>query len=53
MYQNYYYENKELTIKIGEIDFVYTGKLTDAKTIDGSFTQAGMTFDLDLAMAEE
>lgn len=47
------FENKELVIKISEFDFVYTGKLTDAKTIDGSFTQMGMTFDLDLTKAEE
>lgn len=44
---------KELIVKIGELDFVYTGKLTDAKTIDGSFTQMGMTFDLDLTKADE
>lgn len=47
------FENKELTIKLGAIDFVYNGKLTDAKTIDGSFTQSGMTFDLDLTKKEE
>lgn len=47
------YENMELTIKINELDFVYTGKLTDATTIDGSFTQMGMTFDLDMTKKEE
>ena len=47
------YEDKELTIKVSEIDFVYNGKLTDAKTIDGSFTQMGATFDLDLTKKEE
>jgi len=47
------FEDKELTVKIGSIDFVYTGKLTDAITIDGSFTQAGQSFDLDLTKKEE
>ena len=47
------FENKELTITVSEIDFVYNGKLTDAKTIDGTFTQMGMTFDLDLTKKEE
>ncbi len=47
------FENKEFTIKIGELDFVYEGKLIDAKTIEGSFTQRGMTYDLDLTKKEE
>jgi len=47
------FADKELSIKIGQLDFVYTGKLTDAKNIDGSFTQMGQTFDLDMAKAEE
>jgi hypothetical protein len=47
------YEDKELTITVEEHDFVYTGKLSDAKTIDGSLTQRGMTFDLDLTRKEE
>lgn len=47
------FENKELTIKLDAIQFVYNGKLTDAKTIDGSFTQFGVTYDLDLTKAEE
>ena len=33
------FAEKELSIKIGQLDFVYTGKLTDSKNIDGSFTQ--------------
>jgi hypothetical protein len=32
---------------------VYTGKLTDAKNMDGSFTQMGQTFDLDMTKSEE
>lgn len=44
---------KEFTVKIGQLDFVYTGKLTDAKTIDGSFVQMGQTFDLDLTKQVE
>ncbi len=47
------FEDKELTVKVGGIDFVYTGKLTDVTTIDGSFTQAGQTFDLDLTKKED
>lgn len=47
------FEEKELSIKIGELDFVYTGKLIDAKTIEGSFTQMGQTFDLNMTKKEE
>ena len=47
------FADKELSIKIGQLDFVYTGKLTDAKNIDGSFTQMGQTFDLDMTKSEE
>ena len=47
------YENKELSIKVGGIDFVYTGKLVDAKNIKGSFTQMGATSELDLTKKEE
>jgi len=44
---------KELSIKISQLDFVYTGTLTDATNIDGTFTQMGQTFDLDMTKAEE
>jgi len=47
------FADKELSIKIGQLDFVYTGKLTDAKNLDGSFTQMGQTFDLDMTKSEE
>jgi hypothetical protein len=47
------YENTDLTVKISQLDFVYTGKLKDAKTIEGSFTQMGQTFKLDLTREEE
>jgi hypothetical protein len=47
------YLEKELTVKITQLDFVYTGKLTDARTIDGSFVQMGQTFELDLTKKEE
>lgn len=47
------FENTELVIKKADLDFVYTGKLTDAKNIDGSFTQFGQTFDLDMTKADE
>jgi len=47
------FADKELIVKISQLDFVYTGKLTEAKTIDGSFTQMGQTFDLDLTKKDE
>ena len=47
------FADKELSIKIGQLDFVYTGKLADAKNLDGSFTQMGQTFDLDMTKSEE
>jgi hypothetical protein len=47
------FENKELSVKISEYDFVYTGKLVDAKNIKGSFTQFGQTYDLNLTKQEE
>ncbi|MDF1576018.1 MAG: hypothetical protein P1P86_12595 [Bacteroidales bacterium] len=47
------FSEKELSNKIGELDFVFTGKLTDAGSIDGSFTQIGQTFDLDLTRQDE
>ena len=46
------FTDKELIIKIGQLDFVYTGKLTDARNLDGTFTQMGQTFDLDMTKAE-
>jgi len=46
------YVDKELSIKISELDFVYTGNLIDAKSIKGTFTQMGQTFDLDLTKKE-
>ena len=47
------YENKELSIRVSGIDFVYNGKLVDAKNIKGSFTQKGVTNELDLIKKEE
>ena len=47
------FENKALSVKISELDFVYTGELVDAKNIKGSFTQMGQTFDLNLTKQEE
>ncbi len=46
------FAEKELSIKIEQLGFGYTGKLTDPKNIDGSFTQLGQTFDLDLTKAQ-
>lgn len=45
--------DKELVIKIDEVDFVYTGKLIDDKNIEGGFIQMGMEFDVNLAKKEE
>ena len=47
------FKNKELIIKLAQGDFVYTGKLVDAKNIKGSFTQMGATHELDLTKKEE
>ncbi len=47
------YKDKELTIKYGEIDFVYTGKLTGKKEVTGTFTQMGATYDLNLTKKDE
>jgi hypothetical protein len=40
--------DKELVIKIDDIDFVYTGKLIDEKNVEGGFIQMGMEFDVNL-----
>jgi hypothetical protein len=45
--------DKVLIVKIGEIDFIFTGTLTDSKNIDGAFVQFGQSYDLDLTKAEE
>jgi hypothetical protein len=47
------FENKELIIKLAQGDFVYTGKLVDAKNIKGSFTQMGATREMDMTKKEE
>lgn len=47
------FADKELIIEIGQLDFIYTGKLTDASKIEGSFTQMGQTFDLNMTKSEE
>lgn len=45
--------DKELVVKIDDIDFVYTGKLIDDKNIEGGFLQMGMEFDINLVKKEE
>lgn len=45
--------DKELVIKIDDIDFVYTGKLIDDKNVEGGFIQMGMEFDVNLVKKEE
>jgi len=47
------YVKPDLRIVITELDFVYTGKVTEENKIDGSFTQMGQTLDLDLTKKEE
>ena len=47
------YKDKELTVKMAEIKFVYVGKLGEDNEITGAFTQAGATFDLNLTKKEE
>lgn len=46
------YENDELIIEIQDISFIYNGKLNKPGTIDGSFTQNGQSFKLDLSREE-
>ena len=45
-------ENDELLIEISNIGFVYKGKVIESKGIEGTFTQAGQTFKLDLSQNE-
>jgi len=47
------YEGEELVIKISQLDFVYTGKPSGDNAIEGSFTQMGQTFDLNMTRQEE
>lgn len=46
------YQEKELVIGITPIAFSYTGKLTESGKIEGSFTQSGQNFKLDLSREE-
>lgn len=46
------FENDTLTIKIDPIGFSYKGVLTPHNTLDGSFSQMGATFQLDLSREE-
>jgi hypothetical protein len=47
------YIKPDLRIVINALNFVFTGKLTEEHTIDGSFSQMGQTFDLDFVRKEE
>ena len=47
------YKDKELTLSMAEIDFVYEGKLSEDNVITGAFTQQGATFDLNMTKKEE
>jgi hypothetical protein len=47
------YKDKELSIKIAGLDFVYLGKLGEENVITGTFTQQGATFDLNMTKKEE
>lgn len=47
------YTKPDLTIKVNQIDFVYNGKLTGEKEIEGKFTQMGQTYELNLTREDE
>lgn len=47
------FKNPDLRIVINELNFVYTGKVTEDNKLDGTFTQMGQTFDLDFTKKEE
>lgn len=44
--------NNELAVGISDIDFSYTGKLNSNEVIEGTFTQGGQTFALNLSREE-
>jgi hypothetical protein len=43
-----FFRSPELTIKLASIDLVYIGSLVDGTNIDGTLTQFGQTFELNL-----
>ena len=47
------YKDKELTIRMAAIDFVYVGKLGEDNVITGAFTQRGASYDLNMTKKEE
>lgn len=47
------YKKPDLRIVINELNFVYTGTLTEENKIDGGFQQMGQTFELDMTKKEE
>jgi uncharacterized protein len=42
------FKSRELTIKLASIDLVYVGSLVDDINIDGTLTQFGQTYEMDL-----
>ncbi|RLD69842.1 MAG: hypothetical protein DRJ29_11085 [Bacteroidetes bacterium] len=49
-----FYKDSELTIKAaGYQQLVYVGKLLDATTLNGTLTQAGMSFELNMKKETE
>ena len=49
-----FYKDSELTIKAAEYQqLVYVGKLLDATTMNGTLTQAGMSFELNMKKETE
>lgn len=46
------YDGNELNASVGSINFAYKGNLNDDGSINGSFTQNGMTFSLPLSRTE-
>ena len=47
------YKNKELLITVEDLTVVYKAKLNDDGVFDGTFTQMGQTFDMDLTQKKE
>ena len=42
------FEEKELTIRLTDLDILYRGTLIEEDTIEGTFTQMGQSFDMKL-----
>lgn len=47
------FKNPELTIKMGQLQLEYLGKLVDDTIIEGTLTQFGQSFDLNMKKKTE